>query len=93
MSCRTVSYRAGPWPHQFQQLLKPEKEPLPATAPESTEIAAKDGGFESISTRVSPAGEGVREGKEGAEQKAWDLEATIPFQGSVAHGGGVFFDT
>lgn len=60
VSCRTV-----PSPHQFQQLLKPDKEASApaAAAPGSAEVAAKDGGFEPITTRVSPAGAGVRADK------------------------------
>lgn len=50
---------------QFQQLLKSEKAPSssPSLAPaaENGELAAKDGGFEPVSTRVSPTGEGVRQ--------------------------------
>lgn len=55
---------------QFQQLLKPEKAPSSSLTPpaENAEVAAKDGGFEPVTTRVSPAGEGVRELKKGTGQ-------------------------
>eukprot|EP00752_Nemacystus_decipiens_P008970 g8008.t1 len=50
----------------FQQLLKPEKPPsLPSSSSsslqpsaEGAEVATNDGGFEAVTTRVSPAGEG-----------------------------------
>lgn len=69
---------------QFQQLLKPEKAPSsfssplapPESAAENAEVAAKDGGFEPITTRVSPSGEGVR--KDEKRQKGGGRGTTLP---------------
>ncbi|CAM9206481.1 unnamed protein product, partial [Hapterophycus canaliculatus] len=45
----------------FQQLLKPEKAPSSSTPTTAPDVPVADGGFEPISTRVSPEGVGREE--------------------------------